>query len=607
MSKQLPTWPRLDGDDVELCAALHDPERLQALERSGLGAQPDPGMDFYASWVCRALGVPGAAVSLIRNDVQVMPGAAGLPAPLNTDRSVPLPASLCRWVIAAAQPMVIPDTAADDRTRDSFAVSDLGTGAYAGIPLFDREGHVLGALCATDHTPREWAPNDLDTLTNIARACATELQLRLADHDASREEYRRDRSEAGQQRAYDRSQTLLAASQTFIDTVTVSDVRARVTELLGSAVDPAHLDVAILDSNDQPSDAAQDQPGLWGPGMPGSEVIEHRRILHYPDRVAFDRAHPGPTGAAVRALGLQSVVVVPLPTTDRMVGAVMLGWTVPYAVEPTDLLTIATIAGYAGHALGRARLLSHRTSVAHEMQSAMLTELPKRDDLPMAARYLPADTRETVGGDWYDAALLLDPAHPDDEVLLVSVGDIVGHALPAVTVMGQVRCMLRQAASDHPGGPPSLIFDSFETANQQFDLGAGGTALLAQLRRSPDSGWSMIWTNAGHPPPVLLGPDGSIRLLDAHDVLFGFRLIRPGERADHRVDIPAGSLLFFYTDGLIERRDSDIDAGIERLVRLLDAVRDREPEDVVDTVVDTLAPDGHDDDVVAFAIRVPAV
>ena len=218
-----------------------------------------------------------------------------------------------------------------------------------------------------------------------------------------------------------------------------------------------------------------------------------------------------------------------------------------------------------------------------------------------------ADTRETVGGDWYDAALLLDPAHPDDEVLLVSVGDIVGHALPAVTVMGQVRCMLRQAASDHPGGPPSLIFDSFETANQQFDLGAGGTALLAQLRRSPDSGWSMIWTNAGHPPPVLLGPDGSIRLLDAHDVLFGFRLIRPGERADHRVDIPAGSLLFFYTDGLIERRDSDIDAGIERLVRLLDAVRDREPEDVVDTVVDTLAPDGHDDDVVAFAIRVPAV
>ncbi|GAA1089224.1 GAF domain-containing SpoIIE family protein phosphatase [Pseudonocardia alni] len=606
MTKPLPGWSDLDGDDADLCSALCDPERLRTLERSGLGARPDPEMDFYAAWVCRALSVPGAAVSLVRDDAQVMPGAAGLGAPLDTDRSVPLSHSLCQWVIAAARPLVIPDTLADPQMRENLAVSVLGMRAYAGIPLFDRAGRVLGSLCAVDHTPRTWSPDELETLTDIARACATELRLRLSEHDAVRDDVRRDRVEAGQRRAHDRSLTLLAASQAFVDTVTVDDVRAQVVELLNSTLGPSHLDVAILDGDEAPTAAAEERPGVWGPGMPAAEVVERRRILHYPDRAALDRAHPGRSGAALRALGLQSVVVVPLPTSDRMVGAVLLGWTAADAIESTDLLTIATIAGYAGHALGRARFLSHRTGVAHEMQKAMLTELPRHADLPMAARYVPGDSRETVGGDWYDAAPLVDPARPDDEVLLLSVGDIVGHSLPAVTVMGQVRCMLRQAAADHPGGPPSLILEAVEAADEQFDIGAAGTAVVAQLRRGPDTRWSITWTNAGHPAPILLRPDGTTLLLDEHDTLFGFRLTAPGERADHTIDLPPGTLLFFYTDGLVERRDSDVDTGTRRLIELLTALRDREPQDIVDTVVDTLDLDRHDDDAVAFAVRIPA-
>jgi serine phosphatase RsbU (regulator of sigma subunit) len=271
-------------------------------------------------------------------------------------------------------------------------------------------------------------------------------------------------------------------------------------------------------------------------------------------------------------------------------------------VAPADLLTIATIASYAGQALGRARVLHHRTSVAHELQNAMLTTLPKVDGLAMAARYEPADTRENVGGDWFDAAPIQDPAWPEDEVLALSVGDIIGHTLHAATIMGQVRSMLRQSAWDHPGGPPSLILRAFETANLGLDLTAAGTAVVAHLRRDGTGEWRMVWTNAGHPPPVLLLPDGSTELLTEHDALFGFALTSEAARSDHARRLPPGSTVFLYTDGLVERRHSDLDAGTDALLDLLDRLRDHDPQDIVDTTVTTLAAEAQDD-VVAFAIR----
>jgi serine phosphatase RsbU (regulator of sigma subunit) len=332
--------------------------------------------------------------------------------------------------------------------------------------------------------------------------------------------------------------------------------------------------------------------------------MRERRIVHHLDRDDFDRSYPEPARAALRRLGLHSVVAVPLPGVDEPLGAVVLGWSAPHAVEPADLLTITTIAGYAGHALDRARVLHHRISVAHELQNAMLTTLPTIHGLPMAARYEPADSRENVGGDWFDAAPLTDPAHPDHRILAVSVGDTVGHALQAATIMGQVRSMLRQSAWDHPAGPPSLILRAFETASLGLELAATGSAVVGHLCRTPAGRWSMTWTNAGHPPPVLLLPDGTSELLSDHDALFGFRLTASLPRRDHRRDLPPGATLFLYTDGLVERRDSDIDAGIAALLAVLDQVRDRTPQEIVDTTVTRLAPDAPDD-VVAFAIRFP--
>jgi serine phosphatase RsbU (regulator of sigma subunit) len=269
-------------------------------------------------------------------------------------------------------------------------------------------------------------------------------------------------------------------------------------------------------------------------------------------------------------------------------------------MDPTDLLTITTIAGYAAQALTRARRLAHRVSVAHRLQQAMLTTLP--DDVPgltLAARYRPADAREDVGGDWYDAFLRPDPQHPDDQHVTLSVGDIIGHDLRAATLMGQVRSMLRQAAWDHPAQPPSRVLTAFEQASTGLGLSAQGTAVLADLHGSPGQPWTLRWTNAGHPPPVLVDPAGAAELLDRHDILFG--LTRASTRTDEVRTIPPGATLFLYTDGLIERRGEDIDAGIVRLVALLERLAGRAPEQIVDTAVDELG--GSDDDVVALAIR----
>jgi serine phosphatase RsbU (regulator of sigma subunit) len=114
----------------------------------------------------------------------------------------------------------------------------------------------------------------------------------------------------------------------------------------------------------------------------------------------------------------------------------------------------------------------------------------------------------------------------------------------------------------------------------------------------------MTWTNAGHPPPILLLPDGRPELLLDHDALFGFSLTASMTRRDHRRDLPSGSTLFLYTDGLVERRGSDIDAGTDALVRLLCRVHDYPVHELVNVAVDTLAADAPDD-VVAFAIRFP--
>ena len=605
-----------EPEAAEPGGGLSDPARLQALAESGLSAASDPGMERYAQRVRRWLDVPVALVSLVQPDQQVFPGMAGLPEPWASRRCTPLSHSFCQHVVTTTAPLIVEDARDHPLVRANLAVADLGVVAYAGMPLTDGDGRVLGSLCAIDTHPRRWTPTEIEVLRDLAVGCSTELQLRLARHDADRERARRDELEAALRRSFDQSQTLLSASQAFTHTATVADVRDQVSELAGSELRPSYVGISLLgpegvlhrqDDPGFPSAAlavgSWMSYGLTAP-LPTATAARLQRIVHYEDRAAFDADHPAASRQLIRDLDLHAVVAAPLIGDDGAIGALVLGWDRPRRIDAVELLTISTVAGFAAQALHRAQLLQHRIGVAHQLQAAMLPELADVPGLEMAARYQPADNREHVGGDWYDAVLLPHAERPGERFLAVTVGDIVGHTLQAATVMGQVRSMLRQAGWDRLGAPPSSIIAALETATAGLGMDARGTAVLAHLEPRPDGHWTLTWSNAGHPPPIVVEPDGSARLLPGHDHLFGFASFRHLPRRDHRVDLRPGSTLFLYSDGLVEHRGYDLDHGTDHLLGLLAANRHLTSRGLVDTTVDKLASDSPDD-VVAFAIRIP--
>jgi GAF domain-containing protein len=146
------------GESPETVSAggegLFSAARLAALRQVGLSASADAGMERFARLVASMLPVPVALVSLVEEGRQVFPGLVGLAEPWASSRQTPLSHSLCQHVTATGSPLVLPDARQDERTRASLAISDLGVVAYAGMPLTDGQGLVLGSLCAIDTRPR---------------------------------------------------------------------------------------------------------------------------------------------------------------------------------------------------------------------------------------------------------------------------------------------------------------------------------------------------------------------------------------------------------------------------------------------------------------------
>lgn len=138
----------------------------------------DESFDRYARLVCGSLGVPVSIVSIVEPTRQVFPGALGLPEPYRTLRETPLTHSFCQYVVADGCALVVRDAREDERLRDNLAIRDLDVVAYAGYPLTDGDGTVIGSLAAIHAVPHEWTDVELATLRDLAAACSTELAQR---------------------------------------------------------------------------------------------------------------------------------------------------------------------------------------------------------------------------------------------------------------------------------------------------------------------------------------------------------------------------------------------------------------------------------------------
>jgi GAF domain-containing protein len=611
--------PALPGAGSPHEDRLSDPDRLRALAESGITEASDAGMEYFAQLVRARLDVPVVLVTLVHPDRQVFPGMVGLPEPWSTLRATPLTHSLSHHVVATGEPLVVTDARSDPLVRDSLAIPELGVVAYAGLPLTDGDGRVLGSLCATDRAPRQWTEHELAALDELARACSTELRLRLARRHIEQERARTDELRDAVRAALDRSQLLLATSQALTDTRSVTDIRVRIGDMVSGDLKPTYLGlVVITEDGDLQRILDPDQPfgadGTWerfplDASLPSALAARERRLVLYSDRAGLDADFPADVRQAYRDLGLHTLACAPLVNTTELLGVLSFGWDEPRVVDIAEQAVISTIADYTARALERARFLQYRISVAQRLQEAMLTELPEVRGLAMAARYLPADTHEQVGGDWFDAVPVPYPGRPDDRVLAVTVGDITGHDIDAAAKMGQLRSMLRQAAWDRPGGSPAAVVTSLEQACAGLGIEAFGTMVHAHLYPYHDGSgrWSMTWTNAGHPPPVVLDDVGATIVADDHDVMFGLPALSEGTRADHDLVVEPGSTVVLYTDGLIERRTVDIDEGTARLRALLTQLVGRHPQEIVDILVDTLVGVSPEDDVVVLAMHVPVL
>ena len=238
-------------------------------------------------------------------------------------------------------------------------------------------------------------------------------------------------------------------------------------------------------------------------------------------------------------------------------------------------------------------------ALSDRLQRALLTPPPEPDHLQVAVRYRPAAHEAWVGGDWYDAFL-----QPDGATMLV-IGDVVGHDSDAAAAMGQLRGLLRALAYDNDE-PPSATLTRTEHAARGLAVSTLATVVLARIERHPDvpvSGTRVLrWSNAGHLPPVVLAADGTTTLLETRpDLMLGVDPDAP--RADHTVEVADGSTLLLVTDGLVERRDADLDAGLTAMREALRDLGETPLEELCDTLLARMLPEDGVDDVAIVAVR----
>ena len=588
---------------------LFSPARLAVLRQVGLTAAADPDMDRFARLVAHMLGVPVALVSLVESDRQVFPGQVGLAEPWATTRQTPLSHSMCQHVTTTGRPLVLTDARQDKRTCDNLAIDDLGVIAYAGMPLTDGAGHVLGSLCAIDNRPRTWSQHELANLADLAAACSSELRLRIASQVT--------RSYAAQARvALERSELMLRAAEDLVDTTSMADVRRRVRSLVGGGLKPSYVGLALLDGQQLrriPDPEISYATELIEPVFPlhsprpSAHAARERRIIVIPDRASVQADYGPEAIARFDEAGLATVVCVPLTGARQVLGTLILGWENPYEIGVSERAVLTTIAGYTARAIDRAVYLDERISVSRQLQQAMLTDLPATPGLQVAARYRPAAPGNLVGGDWYDVyPLTARPRATVPAPLAITVGDITGHDVHAAAIMGQVRSMLRQADLDHLGGGPAQALTAVENACHALSLEATGTLVHAHLRPlGVTDGWRLTWTNAGHPPPLLAHPDGSTERLGGNELLLWPGI--PGHRRTdrQRVLLP-GDTLLLYSDGLVERRGHDVDLAIDNAASVLAAAPAGQPLSyVLDALTSQVAGPETDDDIALLAVRIP--
>ncbi|WP_053227300.1 SpoIIE family protein phosphatase [Solirubrobacter soli] len=457
--------------------------------------------------------------------------------------------------------------------------------AVCGVPLLAGD-EVLGALGVS--RPEPFDDPELELLEALAGQSALALErARL---------YRR------QQLVNDRLHRLQTVTAGLARALTPSEVAATAAAQGAEALGASTAWVALMDASERSLElahAAGHEPETRArfaslpldAALPLSVAARTATPIWLESPEAIFGSYP--RFAEVRPQA-QSAALLPLVDDGAVLGAIGLVFDFPVVFTADDRDYLVALTRLCGQALGRARRYQAEHDLAATLQHALLPEsLPRADGLELAVRYLPAADGTAAGGDFYDAIEL-----PGGR-LGIAVGDVVGHGPAAAAAMGQLRSALRAYALE--ARPPARVMQLLSRYADGVSGARGATLAYAVL----DPGAHEVrYCCAGHPPPLLVSPNGDTRFLE------GARGV-PLDRAlgqvyeDTTALVTEGSTLILYSDGAVERRGEALDVGMGRLAVAASTAARLTPEALCSAVLDALFEEGRHrrDDVALLAAR----
>lgn len=325
----------------------------------------------------------------------------------------------------------------------------------------------------------------------------------------------------------------------------------------------------------------------------GTEVARLGKPVMIRSRAEYEARY----GDSVRWLNIsdtQSIAGWPLTSGGKTFGTLMVIWADQQTFDAAQVAYMSAVTTLVSQALVRARIYVDEHARASVLQSALVPDNPtETGGLDVCAAYQPA--AEGLGGDWYDVLPL-----PGDRMYF-AVGDVIGHGLPAVEDMAQLRTAGRALA--HHGLSPAELLAELNAFSRHASQGKFATMAVAVFDFASST---LTYCSAGHPPPLLrrAGTGEVQRLSDSVGAVLG--PIADARYVEGSLHVSPGDVLVMYTDGLVERRGVDIDTGISAAAGLIaEWTADSRLAGNCEALHEALTPRPREDDICIIAVRFP--
>jgi serine phosphatase RsbU (regulator of sigma subunit) len=464
----------------------------------------------------------------------------------------------------------------DPRLRNAVAAAhESGIRAVLAVPLLIRD-EVIGLLAIYGDEPPRADENERSLLAALGSQLAVAVQNAQLHEQATRLGEEREAALSAERAAARRLGALYEVSRSFAQTMSLGET---LNALVRTVVDVLDVDAAVIRSPDERREqllfrdihvkdshlAAPVRALLGRPTPYGARFVQ--RVFRDAVPVRLGSADTRVLGTITEVLASfidkgWTIAMVPIAKPGDVIASLTLYSFRPDAPISDDTIeAAAAIAAQAALAIDNARLYQQQKQFADTMQRSLLPRSrPSVPGLEVGEVY-ESSARVEVGGDVYDFLAL------DDGRLAVVLGDVTGHGVEATADMAMAKFVFRSLAREHPE-PADFLAAANEVVVEE--IATGKFITMAYVVVDAKRG-EVACGSAGHPPPRLVLPD-EVRGLGSPGLVLGVDAGQSYEET--HADLPPGSSLVLYTDGVVEARSKGELYGVERLDVLLALRRD---------------------------------